>query len=197
MENIKDKEFIRDYIKNLCIYKPSEPYMYGKMVGTRYGRQYYLANGTYDVEFLNCVCRQFYKIIDEEVGHFNFQITGREWAALPLLSAIPLWLYNEKNIRINSFMIKRERKTYGRNNYIEGLVNKLPVLIIDDVCNSTNGFLHCYNVITKTEKLESLPYIFAILNKYITDISVNSFVEDRYLKRGIKPLSIVNGNDMI
>ena len=174
MENIKDKEFIRDYIKNLCIYKPSEPYMYGKMVGTRYGRQYYLANGTYNVEFLNCVCRQFYKIIDEEVGHFNFQI-----------------------IRINSFMIKRERKTYGRNNYIEGLVNKLPVLIIDDVCNSTNGFLHCYNVITKTEKLESLPYIFAILNKYTTDISVNSFVEDRYLKRGIKPLSIVNGNDMI
>ena len=91
-------------------------------------------------------------------------------------------------------MIKNERKTYGIHNYIEGNTLDLPVLIIGEMCNSTNTFLHCYNVL-KYQKFDILPYIFAVLNKYGSKFQ-NSNSEDRYLKRDFKPLTILNRDDL-
>jgi orotate phosphoribosyltransferase len=192
---MQNKELISNYIAKNCLYIPKN-LMLGKLPGTRYSGQYYMSKALYDKQFLSYVTEEFYNIIKKEIGNFDFQLAGREWSSIPLLVGMPLILKTNYNIDINSFMIKRERKTYGIHNYIEGTPNDLPVLIVDDVCNSTNSFKFCYDVLLSEEKYKILPYIFAVLNKYGKDSSETSFIEDRYLKARIKPLFIVSGDDV-
>lgn len=194
VDEISDKEYIAKYISCNCI-KKGDPYFFGKLPGTRYSVQYYIANGLYNIEFNKKVSNEFYRIISKEIGHFNFQIAGREWSSIPLLSFLPMYMNLKYNININSFMIKKERKTYGTHNFIEGIPNNLPVLLVDDLCNSTNSFKFCYDII-KNEGLNVLPFIFAILNKYYKNTSENAMSEDRYLKNKIKPLTILTGDDV-
>ena len=185
------KLFLSSYIKKECIEIP-DGYMYGKLPGTRYASQYYLANGLYNPVFMEKVVDCFYTLISQELDHWNFQITGREWSALPLLSAIPVILKLKYDIELNSFMIKRERKKYGKHNFIEGLPNEYPVLIVDDLANSTNSFLHCNNV-CKLENLETLPFIFSVLDKYSYCTTEDRY--DRYLKSH-RVISILTGDDI-
>jgi len=192
----ENKKFLTAYIKNKCIERP-DGYMFGKLPGARYSSQYYLANGLYNQVFLEKVCDCFYYLINENIGNWNFQLTGREWSSIPLLSSIPLILKLKYDIEINSFMIKRERKKYGKHNFIEGIPNDLPVMIVDDLSNSTNSFLHCHNVCTKIENFEVLDVIFSVLNKYYLglDIEEDEINFDRYLKTH-KIISIMTGDDL-
>lgn len=194
IDEMSDKDYIASYISKNCI-KKGDRYFFGKLPGTRYTYQYYLSNGLYNVEFNKKICKEFYRIISTEINNFDFQIAGREWSSIPLLSFIPMYMNLEHNININSFMIKSERKSYGTHNFIEGIPNNLPVLIVDDLCNSTNSFKFCYDII-KNEGLDIMPYIFAILNKYGKNTNKNALIEDRYLKNKIKPLTILTGDDI-
>jgi len=189
-----EKKYIAKYIADNCIIYPEE-YFFGKLPGTRYSSQYYLARALYNTEIMEKIVDIFYEIINENVGSFDFQITGRQWSSIPLLTAIPLLLRHKYNININSFMIKRERKTYGLHNYIEGIPNELPVMIVDDICNSTDSFRFCHRVLL-SENLITFPYFFAVLNKYTKHIVPNALEEDRYLRQGYKPLTILNGDDI-
>lgn len=192
--NIPNKEYLATYIAKNCL-KYADPYFFGKLPGTRYKMQYYMANALYNTEFLKKVSEEFYTLINDNIGHFNFQITGREWSSIPLLTSIPILLEKEYNIRINSFLIRKQRKTYGAHNFIEGTPNELPTLIVDDLCNSTDSFIFCYNVL-KYENIQCLPFIFAVLNKYKKNVSENYDKEDKYLKNNIKPLTILTGDDI-
>ena len=189
------KDKIVEYIAKECLYIPKQ-LMLGKLPGTRYSGQYYMAKALYNQDFLYNVAMEFHDIIKKEIGNFDFQLAGREWSSIPLLVSLPLLLRQYHEININSFMIKRERKTYGIHNYIEGKPNDLPVLIVDDVCNSTNSFKFCYDVLMAEENFKILPYIFAVMNKYEKNSSETAFTEDRYLKARIKPLFIVSGDDI-
>lgn len=189
---ISDKDFIATYIGINCLDKPETPY-FGKLPGTRYSSQYYLSKALYNSEFLSRVSREFERLVLQEIGHFNFQLSGREWSSIPLLTSIPLHMMS-KGIKLNSFMIRRDRKTYGKHNYIEGFTNDLPVLMVDDLCNSTDTFRY-QNKILKYEGLTPLPYLFAVLNKYRKMTTPKAFVEDRYCPSS-KPITIVNGDDI-
>lgn len=192
IENIKNQIAIN--IRERCVYYPSQ-LMFGKLPGTRYSSQYYMANVLYDYDFMEMVSTIFYEIIKDTIGHFQFQLTGREWSSIPLLTTMPSILRMKHGIELNSFLIRKERKNYGRNNYIEGLPNSLPVLIVDDICNSQNGFNHCNNVL-KSEGIETLPYIFSVLNKYFSDTCENSMLHDRYLGSSHKILFVVSGDEV-
>jgi len=189
-----EKKYITKYIEQHCILYP-ETHFFGKLSGTRYKAQYYLARALYNPEIMEKIVDIFYEIINENIGSFDFQITGRAWSSIPLLTAIPLLLRHKYNININSFMIKRERKTYGMHNYIEGIPNELPVMIVDDICNSTDSFRFCHQVLL-SENLITFPYFFAVLNEYKKDIVPKALEEDRYLRNGYKPLTILNGDDI-
>lgn len=167
--------------------------MFGKLPGTRYSSQFYLARGLYDQEFLTMVGHEFFNLISDNIGNWNFQLTGRDFSAIPLLVGLPLILKHHYDINIHSFMIKRERKNYGIHNFIEGVPNDLPVLIVDDLCNSTDSFVHCFKV-CKAENLSLLPYIFAVVNKYPRN-SVG-YEYDRYLGKDYKPLFCVDRTDI-
>lgn len=193
------KDSIARFIKRECIYYPSDDeYFFGKLPGARYSRQYYLSNLLYNQECLNWVVEEFKHIVETEIGHWQFQITGREWSAIPLLIGIPAYL-KPFGIHLNSFMIRSSRKTYGRHNIFEGVPNKLPVLIVDDLCNSTDSFTFCNRMCRSQElNLDVLPFIFAVLNKYRYEHFKEETPElfDRYLGRDFKALSIVNGDDV-
>lgn len=192
---------IARYIKRNCVhYPPKGEFFFGKLPGARYASQFYLANLSYNQEMMWEVSREFIRLVKENIGHFNFQITGREWSAIPLVAVLPLAVNVLEGEQINSFMIKRKRKTYGIHNYVEGIPNDLPVLIVDEVCNSTDAYVHCHKVVTSDElKLEVLPFIFAVLDKYSyknheeEDLAA---LYDRHLGEPYKILSIVNRDDV-
>lgn len=92
-------------------------------------------------------------------------------------------------------MIKRERKTYGKHNIIEGIPNEKPVLIVDDLCNSTNSFWHCYQVCVNENKMELLPFIFSVVNKYKPSRD-HLYQYDRYLGGHFKSLYILDGDQI-
>lgn len=188
-----EKQFLVDYINEHCILSSPNGLMFGKLPGTRYSRQFYLAKALYNIEVLDCIANQFYQIIKTNIGHFDFQITGREWSACPLLTSIPLLLKQKHGITLNSFMIKRERKSYGLNNFVEGMPNDLPVLVVDDLCNSTDSFRHCGQVL-QSVGLKQLDYIFAVVNKYSK--TMGNLNKDRYCSDNIKALYIISGDDL-
>lgn len=191
---MEERKLIAKYIVDNCMYLPGQ-LMFGKLPGTRYSSQYYLANALYNTQFMHMVANQFYEIIKESIGNFDFQLAGREWTSIPLLTSLPMYMSLEHQINLNSFMIRKERKLYGRHNYIEGIPNSLPVLMVDDLCNSQDGFWHCHKVLI-AENIETLPYIFAVLNKYTKNISPKALLNDRYLGEKYKILSIVTGDDI-
>lgn len=187
------KEYIATYIAQNCLVK-ADPTFFGKLPGTRYDSQFYMARALYNKEFMAAAADEFYKIIKENVGDFDFQLAGRDWSSIPILTAFPI-LLEKYNIQINSFLIRSKIKTYGLHNYIEGIPNNKPVLVVDDVCNSSNSFQYCHKVL-EFEKRITIPFIFAIVNKYRKDTTPNAMMVDRCLGNNIKPLSIVTGDDI-
>ena len=197
-QNSLSKERIARFIKRECIeYSPKESYFFGKLPGARYKSQFYLSRLLYNQELMKDVAEHFHDIVEKEIGHWNFQLAGREWSAIPLLMFLPQYLEHFKFVSINSFMIKRDRKTYGIHNYIEGQPNNLPVLMVDDLCNSTNSFIHCKKVIQAKETgLELLPFIFAVLNKKHYEVE-DTMKFDKYLGSDYKALSVLIRNDVM
>lgn len=163
----------------------------GKAPGSRYSWQLYLSRLLYSPVHIDMIADWFWLRFHRKFEESPFQLAGREWSAIPLLTALPQHFVD---LKLNSFMIRRERKNYGIHNYVEGKPNDLPVLIVDDLCNSTNSFLHCKNVIQNELKLEVYPDIFAVLNK-------KSFLEDgygydKYLGPDYKAITITDLHDI-
>lgn len=181
------KEWLADEIVERCLYVPQNGLMLGKMSGTRYASQYYLSNVLYDANTLDKIAVEaIWQIEAAGLNIEKIQICGREWSSIPIITALNAYIDG-------AFMIRRERKNYGRHNYIEGIPSNKPVLIVDDLCNSTNSFHHCKQVLD-SEGLETVPFIFAVLNKYRS--KDEGFEYDRYLGSSHKALSIVTGDDI-
>lgn len=179
---------IATFIRENCIVKSkTNPYMFGKMVGTRYNSIYHLSNLLYDQHMLATTLYDLADLISEKFpGEWDFQVAGREWSAIPLITGL------QCHASIPGFMIRRERKTYGDHNIVEGRPYKdLPVLLVDDVANSTSSFVHCRKV-CESLGLEVLPYAVAVLNKYTPEME--GWTHDRY--SGLEIISVCNGGDI-
>lgn len=196
MSKNENSRIIAEYISISCVERSESPtLMYGKLPGTRYSTQFYLAPLLYNRTVLERIGVEFVRLVEEQIGHFDFQLAGREWSAIPLLAALPIIVKAYANKDINAFMVKRERKSYGCHNFIEGQIDRdKPVLIVDDLCNSTDSFVHCKTVASVEQKLTVLPYAFAVLNKYSRRKVGPAMDFDRY--SGLKCLSICERDDI-
>lgn len=67
-----------------------------------------------------------------------FQIGGLESACIPLLSAIVLEA-QQREISLNAFIVRKERKTSGLALDVEGDVTDDPIVIVDDLTNSSES----------------------------------------------------------
>jgi orotate phosphoribosyltransferase len=132
--------------------------------------------------------------IKQEVGHFDFQIAGLETGSTPLLAGIPL-ISRVFNLDINSFSIRKEQKTYGLLNWIEGIPNEKPVMLIDDLCNSSMSMKQGYDILRK-ENINVFNYAFTLVNKVNKNIHKEIRTRtDMYLPENIKMLYLFDLDD--
>lgn len=184
--------WMKNYINDKCIIR--KPGMQGKMPNTRYSWIFYLRNGLFNHEFSSAVSQMFLYKIKKEVGHFDFQICGLETASTPMLATIPI-IGRIFNLNINSFSIRKNQKEYGLLNWIEGLPNDKPCLIIDDLCNSSISMRKAYDI-TKQHNLQILNYAFCIVNKSNRVVhDEHRLTHDMYLPKEIKMISLFNLDD--
>jgi outer membrane protein assembly factor BamB/orotate phosphoribosyltransferase len=85
-----------------------------------------------DAKLLDAAAELFWQ---ECAGLMPFQVGAMEAAAIPLLSAIILKSLS-RGEPVNGFTIRKERKTYGAGNSIEGSLTEAPIVIVDDILNS-------------------------------------------------------------
>jgi orotate phosphoribosyltransferase len=188
---ISDREYeelykwTENYIDKNCIIR--KKWMPGKAPGTMYSWIFYLRNGLFNHEFSSAIAQMFFYKIEKEIGHFDFQICGLETASTPMLAAIPL-VGRIFGLDINAFSIRKQRKEYGLLNWIEGVPNDKPCLILDDLCNSSVSMKQSYDVLQE-ENHSILPYSFCIVNKVNKQIHEKSRIEhDMYLPKDMKVL---------
>jgi orotate phosphoribosyltransferase len=182
----KERAQVAKIIRDQCVVKPDFP-MHGKAPGTRYSSMFQLYNAT-DLHIL--LYTSVMILLDEldrlDIKTEDIQLAGRMWSALPLLGAMSMYMPDT-----NILLIRRERKSYGPNNVFEGYSNGKPVLIVDDLANSTISFAYCQSILIGHD-IPVMDRCFAILNKKNkTDLG---FRWDKYSNQEI--ISVVS-RDMI
>ena len=125
----------RDYIHTHCIERRDQAHrMPGKRPGTWYTWIFMLRRGLYNPQFLKAVSQMFEYRIAQELGHKDFQVAGRESAAAPLLVGLATWA------GVNAISVRKEQKDCGLQQWVEGVPNSLPVMIVDDLCSSSGSY---------------------------------------------------------
>jgi len=192
------KKWMQAYITKKCIFNlgdnweidgredksfiPAYHNLNADPLGKTYTWQFYLRRGLFDSTFNSLLSQMFIYQVERKIGHFNFQLTGLETAATPMLSAIPLVARNF-GIELNSFLVKKEQKRYGIRNWIEGQIKAgVPVLIIDDLISRTSSIKQCNDLLTiPYDNIETMDYVFAIVNKYTKHAGTESYrSKDRF-----------------
>jgi hypothetical protein len=179
--------WMREYIEHHCIIRTLMPgqldidrvkdvttvdhLMPGKSPAVWYPEWFSIQRGLFDPTFLSILSQMFIYKIEREIGHFNFQLSGLETAATPMLASIPL-VAKGFGINLNAFVVKKEQKTYGIKNWIEGRPDKnKPVMIIDDLCDSSMSIKRA-KLVCEQQEMEVMKDVFVIICKKIPDIKM-------------------------
>jgi orotate phosphoribosyltransferase len=109
-------------------------------------------------EILNAAADIFWQMCGEKMP---FQVGGMEVAAIPLLTAISI-RGAQRGTAVNAFIVRKERKTYGAGNLIEGTLTDAPIVIVDDILNSGNS-LDKVRVVLEHEK-KAIALVFVLVD---------------------------------
>lgn len=164
---VSDEQFaasrvwLRDYINKYCIVRNTR--MPGKAPGSWYSWMFYLRKGLFNPEFIHHVGTAFVHQFERIDPDFNFQITGLETAATPMLVGIAM-VAKTYGIDLNAYVVRKTRKEYGLLNVFEGRPNQKISIVIDDLCNSGRSMAQAVSVLD-AENMEVGDVAFAIVNK--------------------------------
>jgi orotate phosphoribosyltransferase len=186
------KQWTQSFINDVCIVRNTK--MPAKKAGDWYTWMFYLRRGLFNHRFLSAVSQMFIYKMERIDPDLNFQISGLETAATPMLAGIPLIarVYGDD---INSFVVRQERKKYGLLNTIEGLPNSKPVLMLDDLCNSSASLSKCYKELLEL-KHEVCDTAFVLVNKSNEEVhTAERLNSDMYLPPHIKVISLFTLDD--
>jgi orotate phosphoribosyltransferase len=158
-----------------------------------------LRRGLFDHKFSSAISQMFIYKMEKEIGHFDFQLAGLETASTPLLTSIPL-VGRVFGLNLNAFSIRKEQKEYGLMNWIEGVPNMKPAMLIDDLCNSSASLRKAYDIVNSShvneEPLKVFDKAFTIVNKSNQQVhSEQRQNSDLYLPKEIKVISLFNLDD--
>lgn len=164
------REWGRNFINDYCIWRATEslPKISGESEGTWRTWEFHLKNGLLNPEFTSVISQLMLHEIGKEYGSYEFQIAGMESSSLPLLTSIPL-IAKVYGIELNAFSVKKQRNNYGLYNHIEGLINDKPVLLIDDICNTTKTLRNVLNILVGMGCDKILDRPFTIINNIRID----------------------------
>lgn len=178
------KSITREYINDYCIYRVLEGNapLPALNHSTPYNWQIYLRRGLFNAKFLNTIGVLFWDLYADQYKQKPFQIAGFETGSTPLIVGIAMTA-SLFDIDVNAVSIRKDKKSYGLFNRFEGIVDyNLPVLLVDDLCNSANTLAQAMHYVL-AEQLELYDSGFAIINKDI-DKSHPDF--DKYIGPSFK-----------
>jgi orotate phosphoribosyltransferase len=120
---------------------------------------YMLHRITYNAMYLPFIAAEMHKAVDmipELDGPIQF--SGLETSSIPLMIALG-------NIRkVNAFSIRKERKTNGLFNLVNGdPIPGIPVVVVDDLVSSGGGCHRCIDAIKYELALPVAPIILSIV----------------------------------
>lgn len=98
---------------------------------------------------------------DRMTPHFPFQVGGLEVGAVPLVSAI-LMKGHALGKSVNGFVVRKSRKKRGLCQQVEGEVNELPIVIVDDLVNSGQSVQRVLAVLQ--EQKHDINSVFSYIN---------------------------------
>ena len=87
------------------------------------------------VQIFECSHADVDEKVHDEIGHFDFQLSGLETASTPMIVGIPIYA-QVFGVNLNGFSIRKEQKTYAMKNWLEGGATEQPVMLMDDLSNS-------------------------------------------------------------
>lgn len=111
-----------------------------------------------DVEALNVITDMFW---DEYEDQLPFQIGGMEVAAVPLVTGL-LMKADQRGLKTNGFVIRKERKKSGLGKIIEGTLNDDPIILVDDILNSGSSLEKARVALAQADK--EIDQVFVVLN---------------------------------
>ena len=182
------------YFAENAIHKvlPGQPKLLGKAPGSRYSWQIYARKALFNPEFSEIMSILALDLIAREVGHFNFQMAGLETAAVPVMCSIQAHA-RVRGVNINVVSVRKNRKDYGLYNWIEGSLNNKPVLLVDDICNSTESLRTAMNVLAKEYNTNFISGTFTIVNKCMRDDPNTNY--NKNMPENFKPLYLFDLTD--
>lgn len=186
------RAWLRDYINKHCIVRNTP--MPGKLPGSTYIWMFYLRKGLFNVEFLEHLGVTFVHQFERIDPQFNFQITGLETAATPMLVGISM-VAKRLGIDLNAYVVRKKRKEYGLLNRFEGRPNQKLSIVMDDLCNSGRSMAQAVKVL-ESEDMEVGDVAFAIVNKSNHGVhSPQRLQSDMYLPPNLRVVSLFTLDD--
>lgn len=127
-------EWCRDFIEHNCVFRATDE---RQLLTTKNGGtatyQFYLPIALLNQEFRWRISILFWQHYLEEFKRRPFQLCGCETGGVPLICALQA-AAQRAGFQVNVFAIKKQPKSYGLKNWIEGMIRTdQPVLLVDDV----------------------------------------------------------------
>jgi hypothetical protein len=145
MGEVDDAEYVRNFINDRCIARvpPGSKRLPAYNNQGFYTWQFYLREALFNPRVLSIIVRDFLMQYEEHLKTGNIQLCGVESSSTPLLTGIAI-ACAARGYDVNIFSIRKEQKTYGRRNWIEGKVmpNKFAMLVDDIISDSHKTAIH-------------------------------------------------------
>lgn len=138
---------------------------------------FYMRNRLFTPTFLIDVGDMFLHLMKEALPDLNFQITGMETGSTPLVTSLPIVAY-QRGVSINAFSVRKDPKEYGLKNWIEGVPNDKPVVVIDDIYNSGSTMKRCLDI-AESQGLKFSGVVFSIIKR--TPVNLRMGANTKYI----------------
>jgi len=149
-DSVMSAKRLRDTINDKCIVRvPNGSKELPALDGQGYYTwQFYLRRVLLDPRCLQLICEDFWNRFEQLFELEPFQLAGVESAAVPLITAL-IMDGARRNLDVGAFTVRKNRKTYGLRNLIEGSPSDRPVLFVDDLTSPQhNAFWHVIHAIS-------------------------------------------------
>ena len=133
------------------------------------------------------------KRVADEIGHFDFQLSGLETASTPMIVGIPIYA-QVFGVNLNGFSIRKEQKEYAMKNWLEGGATEQPVMLMDDLSNSGNSLRKAYDIL-EWHRMDTFDTAFTLVNKVNEGVHDDNMDKDFMLPEHIKIMSLYTLDD--
>jgi hypothetical protein len=193
-QRLEHWNWCREFIDREAIYRidESHPKIPGKAPGSMYVWQFYLRRATLNPQFAYKLGLLFWDHFLPVYQQQPFQICACHPSGPPIAAAI-LATAGDLAVALNVFLVRREPKQIGTDNWFDGhALPDVPVLMVDDAAASApflmNGALRVQNKL----RLPLHYNYFTILNKVGRNVPMNAQHTDSYLDGQLISLYTLN-----